>query len=154
MRLLDVSAEPNKAVVPMETREGPIRIGEERRKGMAKERTWVLGRRLTRGVGLGLASLVLWGSVAPAWGAPTVAQMLSYRPRQEGVNFSTPTTEAASTCTVELVKGQRKGSGWLLKDSNKQPLRLFFDSNDDNKIDVWAYYKDGAEVYREIDSNF
>ncbi len=120
---------------------------------MAKERTWALGRRLTRGLGLGLAGLVLWGSVAPAWGAPTVAQMLGYRPAQEGVNYSTPTGDAVNGCTVELINGQTKGSsGWLLKDAGKQPLRLFFDSNGDNKIDIWAYYKDGVEVYREIDS--
>jgi hypothetical protein len=80
--------------------------------------------------------------------------MLGYRPRQEGVNYTTPTAEAANTCTVELVKGQSKGSGWLLKDSAKQPLRLFFDTNGDNKIDVWAYYRDGVEVYREIDTTF
>jgi len=121
---------------------------------MATERTWALGRWLTRGVRLGLAGLVLWGSVAGAWGAPTVAQMLGYRPRQEGVNYTTPPADATNACKVELVKGQRKGSGWLLRDGGGQPLRWFFDTNDDNKIDVWAYYKDGVEVYREIDTTF
>ncbi len=111
-------------------------------------------RRLTRGARVVLASLMFWVSSA-AWAAqPTVAQMLGYRPRQDGVNFTTPASDAVNACTVELVKGQRKGSGWLLKDGSKQPLRLFFDSNDDNKIDVWAYYRDGIEVYREIDSTY
>ncbi len=77
--------------------------------------------------------------------------MLGYKPRQEGVNISTPTSEAEAGCKVDLVKGQRKGSGWQLKDDKGNVLRLFFDSNEDNKIDVWAYYKDGVEVYREID---
>ena len=41
---------------------------------------------LTRNIGLLASGLILWGSVAPAWAAqPTVAQMLGYRPRQEGV---------------------------------------------------------------------
>src|SRR5262249_691055 len=30
---------------------------------------------------------------------------------------------------------------------------LFYDSNGDNKIDVWSYYKDGVEIYREVDSS-
>ena len=97
--------------------------------------------------------LVLVG-MTPAFGAPTVQQMLGYKPRQEGVNYSTPTPEAEAKCSVDLVKGQRKGSGWQLKDEKGNILRLFFDSNDDNKIDVWAYYKDGVEVYREIDSTY
>ena len=33
-------------------------------------------------------------------------------------------------------------------------LRKFVDTNDDNVVDQWSYYKDGVEVYRDIDSNF
>ena len=33
-------------------------------------------------------------------------------------------------------------------------LRKFVDTNDDNIVDQWSYYKDGLEVYRDIDSNF
>jgi hypothetical protein len=109
---------------------------------------------LARKVGLLAACLVLGASVTPAWAAPTVNQMLSYRPRQEGVDYTTPTGDAVNGCKVELVKGQRKGSGWLLRDDKGQPLRWFFDTNDDNKIDIWAYFKDGVEVYREIDTTF
>jgi len=61
-----------------------------------------------------------------------------------------------AACKVELVKGaNKKGSGWILRGSQGQIVRRFFDSNDDNKIDVWSYYdKDGNEVYRETDSDF
>ena len=42
--------------------------------------------------------------------------------------------------------------------SSKAPtasiLRKFVDTNDDNIVDQWSYYKDGLEVYRDIDSNF
>ena len=31
-------------------------------------------------------------------------------------------------------------------------LRKFVDTNDDNVVDQWSYYKDGLEVYRDIDS--
>ena len=33
-------------------------------------------------------------------------------------------------------------------------LRRFVDTNDDNVVDQWSYYKDGLEVYRDIDSTF
>ncbi len=112
------------------------------------------GTRRWRWAGLGgMASLVIWGSASsPLHAAPTVAQMLNFTPRQLGVDCSTPTAQQQSACKVELVKGASKGSGWVLKDSSGT-LRRFFDSNDDNKIDIWSYYKDGVEVYREIDSN-
>jgi hypothetical protein len=104
------------------------------------------------GVGLVVGCLLL-GGAAPAWATPTVAQMLAYRPKQEGVDISTPTPDQYATCEVKLVTGARPGSsGWLLLDARKQPLRRFFDSNGDKKIDVWSYFRDGAEVYREIDS--
>ena len=33
-------------------------------------------------------------------------------------------------------------------------LRKFVDTNGDNVVDQWSYYKDGLEVYRDIDSTF
>src|SRR5262249_23650101 len=54
----------------------------------------------------------------------------------------------------ELEQGKGNASGWLLRDAKGQPLRRFFDSNGDGKPDVWSYYKDGVEVYREIDTTF
>src|SRR5919199_872200 len=108
-----------------------------------------MGARLVTGC------LLLWGSAASAWAAPTVAQMLSFHPRQQGITCSTPTPQEQEACKVELVTGSKAGSnGWLLRDPRGLPLRRFFDSNGDKKIDVWSYYLDGAEVYREIDSNF
>jgi Thioredoxin-like len=122
---------------------------------MVKERKRFPGRGLAQRVGFFAAGLLLLAGLAPAQASqPTVAQMLGYRPRQEGINYTTPTGDAVAACKVELVKGQRKGSGWLLRDGNNQPVRWFFDTNDDNKIDVWAYFKDGVEVYREIDSSY
>jgi hypothetical protein len=100
------------------------------------------------------ASLVLAWSAASALAAPTVAQMLAFRPKQEGVSISTPTAQEQSACTVELEKGKGKGSGWVLKDGKGRLLRRYFDSNDDNRIDIWSYYKDGVEVYREIDTTY
>src|SRR5207237_460252 len=78
--------------------------------GMAKARM---------GAGLGAGCLLLWCSVVPAWAAnPSVAQMLGFRPKQEGVVCSTPTSQEQEACKVELARGDKPGStGWLLRDA-------------------------------------
>lgn len=102
-----------------------------------------------------LAGMLVTCGVTAASAAPPVAQMLQFQPRQQGVACSTPTAEEQRTCKVKLVPGKRQGSsGWLLEDGRGMPVRRFFDSNGDKKIDVWSYYKDGTEVYREIDTNY
>jgi hypothetical protein len=85
---------------------------------------------------------------------PTPQQMLALKPKIEGVVYSTPDADKVANLKVEKVTGRKGGSGWVLKDTDGKTLRLFFDSNDDNKVDVWSYFKDGVEVYREIDTNF
>jgi hypothetical protein len=100
-----------------------------------------------------VAGCLLLAGAAPAGAAPTVAQMLSIKPKQEGVGYATPSAEEQAGCKVELDKAER-GSGWLLKDKDGRLLRRFFDSNGDNRIDVWSYYKDGVEIYRETDTTF
>jgi thiol-disulfide isomerase/thioredoxin len=108
-----------------------------------------------KATGLVFCSLLFWVGAAPAWAAPSVAQMLSYRPHQQGVAYSTPSAQDQEGCKVELVSGTRPNtSGWLLRDPKGLPLRRFFDSNGDGKVDIWSYFLDGVEVYREISSNF
>src|SRR5262249_51254704 len=46
------------------------------------------------------------------------------------------------------------GGTWLLLDPQGRTLRRLIDSNGDNKPDVWCYYLDGVEVYREMDPDF
>ncbi|HZT80789.1 MAG TPA: thioredoxin-like domain-containing protein [Gemmataceae bacterium] len=109
------------------------------------------------GAGLVAGCLLVWGSVAcaRAAAAPTPAQILSFRPRQEGVSYSTPTPQEVSLCKVEPVKWGRQGGGWLLRDPQGKPLRRFYNtrytgsSDDKSKMDIWCYYQDGVEVYRE-----
>jgi hypothetical protein len=87
--------------------------------------------------------------------APTVAQMLAFRPHQPGIVCSTPTEAEQSSCKVELVSGAQRGSsGWLLRDPQGRPLRRYFDTNGDRNVDVWSYYQDGVEVYREVSSDY
>src|SRR5262245_42684936 len=100
--------------------------------------------------------LLLWGGTASVCRAatPTAAEILRIRPKQEGVVYSTPAPQEQEACKVELVQGSQRGSsGWLVRDARGLPLRRFFDTNGDKRIDVWSYYHEGVEVYREIDTN-
>ena len=42
----------------------------------------------------------------------------------------------------------------MVKTDGSQVLRRFLDTNGDNKVDQWCYFKDGIEIYRDIDANF
>jgi hypothetical protein len=105
-----------------------------------------------------LAGCILgWGAAsAGAEYTPKVSEMLeTYRPAQQGVNISTPTAQEQAKCTVEpLLNARGAKSGWLLRDQQGRPLRRYFDANSDGKIDVWSYYLDGVEVYRERSTQF
>jgi thiol-disulfide isomerase/thioredoxin len=89
--------------------------------------------------------------------APSVEQMLDARfaPKQKDVIISTPTGAELKDCTVHAIAGSRPGStGWELLDGKKQPVRRYFGGKGaKGGVDTWCYYKDGVEVYREIDSN-
>jgi hypothetical protein len=100
------------------------------------------------------AACLVFGVQAARADAPTPTQILKFRPRQEGVVFTTPAEEKISKCTVEPVKRQDKVIGWALKDEDGNLLRRFIDTNGDNHIDVWTYCKDGVEVYSELDTEF
>jgi hypothetical protein len=104
-------------------------------------------------VGVLAGCLLLVSGMASAAEPPTVAQMLKFRPRQDGVNCKTPNAQEEGGCKVEPVKSGDKTIGWKLVDSNGQILRRFVDTDNHNRIDVWSYYLNGAEVYREMDTD-
>jgi hypothetical protein len=103
-----------------------------------------------------LATLFL-NSYAIEAANPAPGDMLKFRPRQD-VQVATPSEADAAKCTVELLRGGKlangkASSGWLLRDAKGATLRRFVDSDGDGHVDIWSYYLDNAEVYREIDSN-
>ncbi len=117
---------------------------------MATE-TWKWARQAARWAMAGCFAL---GGAASAWAgdAPPAQIMLRYKPSQDGVVYTIPKPEEEAGLKVESVNG---GNGWMLKDAAGKPLRLFFNTNPTpthNIPDVWAYYKDGVEVYRESES--
>lgn len=85
--------------------------------------------------------------------APTPAKALELEPVQKGVDYDKPSAAEIGDCTVTPEKAQRR-SAWVVRDGSGQILREFADTNGDNNVDQWSYYRAGLEVYRESDANF
>ncbi|MCI0358672.1 MAG: TlpA family protein disulfide reductase [Planctomycetaceae bacterium] len=84
---------------------------------------------------------------------PTPADALKLAPVQADVDYDRPAAADIDKCVVdvETVGGI---TGWVVKTESGQVLRRFLDTNGDNKVDQWCYFKDGIEIYRDIDANF
>ncbi len=102
------------------------------------------------GAGLLVALPTLSASAAVT---PTVEQALKLQPLQKDVDYDKPAAAEIAKCAIKAEKTGGK-TGWTVRDGNGQLLRNFADTNSDNVVDQWSYYKDGVEVYRDIDSNF
>jgi len=105
---------------------------------------------------LNLLFIVALFFVAPANGFAqvTAKQALKLNPVQRlSVEISIPSADEIDDCTISSPTSKNV-SGWIVKDAANRVLRRFLDTNGDNDIDLWCYYKDGFEVYRDIDSNF
>ena len=85
--------------------------------------------------------------------APSPSAALQLTPIQSGVDYSKPDEATAKRSTIHSVK-TRGTVGWVVKSPTGLILRRFMDTNRDNKVDLWCYYKNGVEVYRDIDANF
>ncbi len=101
--------------------------------------------------GVSLLSCSLAGTAAAA--TPSVDQALRLKPVQADVDFDIPTADEAAKCTLKAEK-IGSGTGWVVRDPAGRLLRRFIDSNADNVVDMWCYYQDGVEIYRDLDSDF
>jgi hypothetical protein len=97
------------------------------------------------GAGLAVSCLLLWVGTTSA---ATPDQILRFRPKQQGVVYSTPREEEWNRCKVEW---DGKARVWLLLDPQGRPLRRLVDTKGDDKPHMWCYYHEGIEVYREIE---
>ena len=84
---------------------------------------------------------------------PTPADALKLQPMQKDVEFDLPSAEEVAKATVD-VETMGGISGFVVRTDSGQVLRRFLDTNGDNKIDQWCYFKDGIETYRDIDGDF
>lgn len=85
--------------------------------------------------------------------APTAADALKLAPVMKDVDYDQPSPEVAARCTMKAEKNKGQ-TGWVIRDPDGKILREFIDTNGDNVVDQWSYFKDGVEVYRDIDPNF
>ncbi len=85
--------------------------------------------------------------------SPTAEQALGLTPIQQGIDYTTPSKEEIGSCTIVPEKSGGV-TAWVVRDGQGRNLRRFADTNSDNVVDMWSYYRDGVEVYRDIDSDF
>ena len=78
-------------------------------------------------------------------------QALQLRPVQSDVDMDRPGSSQADKCRLEAAE-RHQGLGTAGR-SGSGGLRRFLDTDGDNKLDQWCYYKDGIEIYRDIDSD-
>ena len=97
--------------------------------------------------------LVIFNAAMASAATPTAEQALNLTPVQAGVDCDRPGAQDIPKCkiTAKKINGQ---VGWIVEGPDGAILRKFVDTNGDNVVDQWSYYKDGVEVYRDIDSNF
>ncbi len=100
-----------------------------------------------------IAAAAAFGASPVVLAAPSITDALKVTPIQEGVDYDQPTPEAAKQCTLKMEK-IGSGSGWVVRDGDGRIIRRFIDTNGDNKLDQWHYFKNQIQVYRDIDSDF
>ncbi len=100
-----------------------------------------------------LAGVVLSCGAVQAADPPSAAKALALQPVQRDVPIDLPEAADVPKCTI---KAEHVGNatGWVVRDPAGQIIRKFVDTNKDDYVDLWCYYKDGVEVYRDIDSDF
>jgi len=85
--------------------------------------------------------------------SPSAADALKLMPIQPGVDISQPDAVDVPKCKITAKRVNGK-VGWVVEDANGVTLRRFVDTNGDNVVDQWSYFKEGLEVYRDIDADF
>lgn len=102
---------------------------------------------------VGISTLPLAFAADSFAAKPTPSQALGLVPMQAGVDIDQPEKDEVDKCTL-TAETSPGISGWVLETAGGRILRRFLDTNGDNRVDQWCYYKDGVEVYRDIDTDF
>jgi len=106
-------------------------------------------------VAAGLLSLTPLTAMGQANSGATPAKLLEIFKPTKGieVEYDKPTDPAViNACKVEVLPdATTKHAGYALRDGQGRLLRRFVDTDGNRDLDQWSYYKDGFEVYRELD---
>jgi peroxiredoxin len=83
--------------------------------------------------------------------------ILARKPIQPNANVATPTNAELAGLKAEQVNWPKQGnvtpSGVVVKDSQGRLVRQFIDTTGQGRPNIWSFYLNGVEVYREIDGN-
>lgn len=109
----------------------------------------MLSRRTFTVLALGL--LIPCGTLVAQ--TPTPKFALQYRPAQQDIEYDSPAAADVDKCKVELERNDAT-SGFAVFDPSGLILRRYVDTNKDRYIDQWRYYRNGIEVYRDLDTDF
>jgi len=99
------------------------------------------------------ACLIVAAAATPATAQPTVEYALGLTPFQKNVDYAKLSPEEAKGATLKMEK-EGGLNAWVVRGPRGEVLRSFADTNADRVVDRWSYYKDGMEVYRDIDADF
>ena len=100
-----------------------------------------------------IGAVLLAMSAVHAADPPTIKQALGLPPQNSDVDYDMPDPKLYDQCKVAPLR-EGKATGWIVTGPAGQPLRRFMDTNGDDVVDQFSYFKNGLEVYRDIDSNF
>jgi peroxiredoxin len=99
----------------------------------------------------GICSILSAGSLFAAE-PPPVDLTMKFRPAQSDVEYDIPEPKQYPQCKVNVFR-EGKVSGWMVVGPNGLLIRRFTDSNGDDLVDQWSFFRNGLEVYRDIDTN-
>ncbi|QEG42420.1 TlpA family protein disulfide reductase [Roseimaritima ulvae] len=83
---------------------------------------------------------------------PAPKAALGLKPVQDSVAYQLVPESQVESCKVRDLDG--KWAGWEVTTADGTILRRFADTNRDKKVDLWCYFDQGVEVYRDVDSDF
>ena len=84
---------------------------------------------------------------------PSAETALALQPVQKDFSFQKVAAADVEKCRV-VDLSDNGWTGWVVESADGSRLRRFADTNADKKIDLWCYYDQGVEVYRDVDSDF
>ena len=79
----------------------------------------------------------------------TLENAIAIAPRQP-VDYEKPGIAVLKQCKLAKTT---KPTGFVVHHESGRILRQFLDTNGNGKLNQWSYFKDGIEVYRDIDTN-
>jgi len=100
-----------------------------------------------------LTAVAVLAVALPAAAQPTVEYALGLAPFQKNVDYDKLAPDQAKGATLKMEK-EGGLNAWVVRGPRGEVLRSFADTNADKVVDRWSYFKDGMEVYRDIDADF